>query len=1045
MKLSTRLTVAMVGLVLMTATAAGLLTYINVSAAVEPHELERIDTHAHLLAVELEGAVRGARADALGFSAAVAAAEIVKAHIASRTDPTAVAVESEWRRVLGLRFVAELKAKPNYAQFRLIGVENGGRELIRVDRSGPDGAIRVVPDAELQSKGDTDYFKKAIALSSGQVYVSPIELNREHGVIETPHVPTLQTASPIDTPDGEPFGIVIINVDLRPAFASIRSNARDGRGVYVVNERGDYLVHSDPSREFAFELGKPARIQDSFPDFSKLLTAFEHLTTDNSRPQVAQNAAGEKFGVGWETAQLARGPHIAVIETVPYAQVMAPAAAVRESSLAGGLIAALCAVGFAALMARSLTRPLERMTKAVDAFSRGEAIEAPAGGGREISALGAAFTRMASELREKSDALARETRQRSRIFDTSLDLILVTDRRGRFVEVSPCSLATIGFRPEEMTGHLAIDFIFPDDLDKTRNEMRMARRGKELRQFECRYCHKDGRVISLDWSGVWSEADQQFYFMGRDITEQIRMAQTERETKETLAAVIDASPVAIVCLNGADRSVLVWSRAAEQMFGYSAEETLGRPYALVPQGGEAEYDDLIGRARSGETLRNVRVQRRRKDGSTVDISFDAAPMYEDGHVRAIAYALVDITERNKLEQQLRQSQKMDAIGQLTGGVAHDFNNMLTVITGTIDILGDAVADKPHLASIAKLISEAADRGAELTRNLLAFARKQPLQPRETNVNEVATESARLLRPTLGEDIEIVTRFSDDAWPALIDPAQLSTAILNLAINARDAMPEGGKLTLETANVILDEAYVSQHSEVSPGSYVMIAVSDTGTGIPAAIREKVFEPFFTTKGVGSGTGLGLSMVYGFVKQSGGHIKIYSEEGYGTTFKLYLPQADSPPATISETAPQLESGNETILVVEDDPLVLSSVTTQLEGLGYTTLSAVNAAEALAIVDSGAAFDLLFTDVIIPGPMNGRRLAEEIARRRSPLKVLFTSGYTENAIVHHGRLDRGVLLLVKPYRKQDLAKLLRQSLAANNTFPLAVSNAPLAARVK
>ncbi len=370
---------------------------------------------------------------------------------------------------------------------------------------------------------------------------------------------------------------------------------------------------------------------------------------------------------------------------------------------------------------------------------------------------------------------------------------------------------------------------------------------------------------------------------------------------------------------------------------------------------------------------------------------------------------------------------MESIGQLTGGIAHDFNNILTVITGTIGILQDAVADRPELVSIAKLIDDAAERGAQLTKHLLAFARKQPLQPRDTDVNRLIVESAKLMRPTLGEHVEIESMLADSVWPALVDPGQLSSALLNLAINARDAMPHGGKLTLETRNVILDESYAAVHSDVRAGNYVMIAVSDTGVGIPESIRDRVFDPFFSTKEVGRGTGLGLSMVYGFVKQSDGHIKVYSEEGFGTTFKLYLPQAGGSPEQVA-TGPlsaELEGGHETVLIVEDDPLVRSYVDTQLQSLGYKTLSAANGVEALAIADGGAAFDLLFTDVIMPGRLNGRQLAAEMAQRRPGLKVLFTSGYTENAIIHHGRLDSGVLLLAKPYRKLDLARMVRIAL--------------------
>jgi PAS domain S-box-containing protein len=625
-------------------------------------------------------------------------------------------------------------------------------------------------------------------------------------------------------------------------------------------------------------------------------------------------------------------------------------------------------------------------------------------------------------------SLQHEVEQYRRIFDTSLDLILVTDRGGLFFRVSPSVKTILGYEPAEMIGHVGTDFIHPDDLESTRSEMRLARRGREIRNFESRYLDKDGHAVTLTWTGVWDEAEQRHFFIGRDMTAQKRLERAERDAKETLAAVIDASPVAILCL-APDRRVIVWSRAAEQIFGYTAEETLGRPYPLVPPEGEREYDGLFERALAGETLRDIRVRRRRKDGTVIDISFDAAPMHDAGGIKAVAYALTDITERNKLEQQLRQAQKMESIGQLTGGIAHDFNNMLTVVTGTIDILAEAVADKPQLAAIAKLISEAADRGAELTGHLLAFARRQPLQPRETDINALMLESEKLLRPALGEDIDIELSLEEAAWPALIDPVQLTTALLNLAINARDAMADGGKLTLETGNVILDQNYADANAEVVPGNYVMVAVSDSGTGIPEDIRQKVFDPFFTTKEVGKGTGLGLSMVYGFVKQSGGHIKIYSEVGHGTTFKLYLPQAGAGAAQAAPSAVDqpLEGGAETILVVEDDATVRSSVVAQIDSLGYRTLAAAGAAEALAFADQGEAFDVLFTDVIMPGKLNGRLLAEELVRRRPGLKVLFTSGYTENAIIHHGRLDPGVLLLAKPYRKAELARMLRLAMTA------------------
>jgi signal transduction histidine kinase len=385
-------------------------------------------------------------------------------------------------------------------------------------------------------------------------------------------------------------------------------------------------------------------------------------------------------------------------------------------------------------------------------------------------------------------------------------------------------------------------------------------------------------------------------------------------------------------------------------------------------------------------------------------------------------------EKNTADLQLRQTQKMEAVGQLTGGIAHDLNNILTVITGTIEILAEGVADRPELVAITKMIDEAGARGADLTQRLLAFARKQPLQPREVDVNALVIEAANSLRRTLGEYVEVQIMLAGNTARALIDPSQLTNAILNLAANARDSMVEGGKLTIETGNVVLDDSYASINSDVTAGNYVMVTMTDSGHGIPADILDNVFEPFFTTKDVGKGSGLGLSMVYGFVKQSNGHIKLDSEEGRGTTVRIYLPQAvGAVEPTELASASSVGGGRETILVVEDDHLVRTFVVGQIQSLGYATLAAVNAAEALVVIDGPTEIDLLFTDMIMPGSMNGRQLADKALQRRASLKILFTSGYSNEAIIHHGHLDAGVLLLAKPYRKSDLARMIRAALAA------------------
>ncbi len=403
---------------------------------------------------------------------------------------------------------------------------------------------------------------------------------------------------------------------------------------------------------------------------------------------------------------------------------------------------------------------------------------------------------------------------------------------------------------------------------------------------------------------------------------------------------------------------------------------------------------------------------------------------EEGKQRRGAETLLQrFRETEATEMQIRQAQKMEAVGQLTGGIAHDFNNILTVITGTIEILADAVADRPELAGIAKLIDEAASRGAALTQHLLAFARKQPLQPTSVDINALIVDTVQLLKPAIGELVTIDFQPGERIYPALVDSNQLATAILNLALNARDAMPNGGQLRIETSNIELQANAIKTFDGPAAGKYVMISFSDTGHGIAAADLNKVFEPFYTTKEVGKGTGLGLSMVYGFVKQSNGHITIQSEKGFGTTILICLPPAEATAITpanidVPGSARQVQ---ETILVVEDDPLVRTYVLAQIKSLGYRTLSASNGPEALNVLRSKEPIDLLFTDVIMPGSINGRQLSIEALKLRPALKVLFTSGYTENAIDHDGRLDQGVQLLRKPYRRSDLANMLRTALTS------------------
>jgi CheY-like chemotaxis protein len=404
---------------------------------------------------------------------------------------------------------------------------------------------------------------------------------------------------------------------------------------------------------------------------------------------------------------------------------------------------------------------------------------------------------------------------------------------------------------------------------------------------------------------------------------------------------------------------------------------------------------------------------------------------DNGVLLGFAKVTRDITQSMELKRAhaaLLQSQKLESVGKLTGGVAHDFNNILQVIGGNLQLLGAHVASSPVASRHVDAALLAVQRGAKLSNQLLAFARRQPLQPAVINLGRQLTGNEELIQRALGETIEVESVIAGALWLTTIDPNQFDNVLLNLAINARDAMPDGGKLTLEANNAMLDDHYVAALPDVPPGQYVVISVSDTGCGMSKEVIERAVEPFYSTKPEGRGTGLGLSMAFGFVKQSGGHFRLYSEAGHGTTIKMYFPRSHAaealPTAPVSTPA---TGGNETILVVEDDLAVQQVVVATLSGLGYTVLKADNPNSALAVLQSGVRCDLLFTDVVMPGTIKSTELAKQAVALLPELQVLFTSGYTQNAIIHGGRLDPGVHLLSKPYRREDLARKVRQLLDA------------------
>ena len=499
-----------------------------------------------------------------------------------------------------------------------------------------------------------------------------------------------------------------------------------------------------------------------------------------------------------------------------------------------------------------------------------------------------------------------------------------------------------------------------------------------------------------------------------------------------LAALLESATQAILCIDRTGRIVLA-NRRSEEMFGHKREDLLGTGIeVLLPDSKHASHvrqrEAYFNRPHVRPMGMGIDLAGRRRDGTEFPVEVSLSYIETDEGTFAIAF-VSDISQRKMLEEQLMHAQKMEAVGRLAGGVAHDFNNMLTVIAGYNRMILDDLSPLDPLRGYAEEILKAADRAGAITNQLLTFSRRQIAKPRVIQLNMVVAQADKMLRRLIGEDVHLQLSLASNTGNVRADPGHVEQAIVNLVVNARDAMPEGGRLTIETANVHLDETYVRTHMGMTPGEFVMLAVSDTGHGMDAETRRRIFEPFFTTKEKGRGTGLGLATVYGIVKQAGGDIWVYSEPGRGSTFKLYFPRVSEPVTESAEAfgSPAPRGGaSETLLLVEDEKAVRELTLRMLQQLGYTVITAESGAEALRIANAHAGeIAMLVTDVVMP-EMSGRQLADALILVRPGLKVLFLSGYTENTVVHHGVLEPGVDFLPKPFSREVMGKKIREVLA-------------------
>ncbi len=601
---------------------------------------------------------------------------------------------------------------------------------------------------------------------------------------------------------------------------------------------------------------------------------------------------------------------------------------------------------------------------------------------------------------------------------------IAVQREGKLLFVNPAAFKMVrATSAEDLVGRSVMDLVHPNFREIVSERVRRAIAGEtDQGMIEEKLIRLDGVTIDVEIQGtpIIYDGKPALYSSMRDVTEPRRIAARFRRLLES-----DAQCIFFWNLKG---DITGANDAFLRLIGYTREDLEAGLISWVaitpPEYANADSRSLEELADHGSCT-TFEKEYIRKDGGRVPVLIGAA-VFEDDPTEGVCFA-VDLTERKRLEQQLRQSQKMESLGQLTGGIAHDFNNLLGIIQLSLEFIQESLQDQPELDEMAGMALKATERGASLTHRLLAFARQQPLAPKAVDIKQLLSGMTSLLRRTLGESIEIRTIMPTDLWTTIIDPPQLENALLNLALNALHAMPGGGMLIIETSNKVLDEIYTELNPDVAPGDYIMIAVTDTGAGMSPDILERVLEPFFTTKPVGRGSGLGLSMVHGFVKQSGGHMKIYSEPGYGTTVNLYLPRLvdAETQASVQPREPFRSTGGEVVLVVEDDLLLRGLTLRILASLGYRTIEAEDGQAAFRILETDEGVDLLLTDVVLPRGMSGLELGRQALLQRPELKVLYMSGYPSEAISRDGALDSGMRLLSKPFARGDLARMIREVL--------------------
>jgi PAS domain S-box-containing protein len=904
------------------------------------------------------------------------------------------------RQSLAKEYLTFMRRKNFYDQIRFI--DENGREVVRVNQDIQ--RPRIIPDSELQDKASRYYFTETLSLDRNQIYVSPLDLNIENNVIEQPIKPVIRIGTPVFDHQGNKRGVIILNFRAGRLLAGIRRLAlHSAKDLWLLNEKGYWLI--GPSRQDEWAFMYPDRQARSFSHAYP--AGWNAIAGNRQTDQFTSNgdlftytkvfpAAGQKAGTNADTRLLRATPqeNWILLSHVP-ADVIAAGQQIHALRL--GIIFIMLTL-MQILAARLVYRHW--------------------------------MARLSAELAaDHSEAIFRT------IATNVADAVIAIDPSGRIESFNASAEQAFGYSAEEVIGR-NVSILMPEPYRfQHGGNIAKLMEGRQNRLIgggsrELAGLRKDGSIFPLELAIAEASVGDRQMFIGaaRDISIRKANEKAIRESEERFRVAFDSAPHGIA-LVGLDGQWLKVNRAIAEMLGYDERELLATDFQTITHPDDLTADlDLAKQVIDGE-IPNYQMEKRyiRKDGQIVPALLSVSVVRDaSGAPVHFVSQLLDLTERNEIGEQLIQAQKMEAVGQLTGGIAHDFNNLLTVILGNARLLERRLANgDAAVANKLDAIVNAARRGSNLTQRLLAFSRKEKLEPKLVDGPQLVTGMLDMMRRTLGETIEIKTHYSGGPLNMMVDPNLLEAALLNLATNARDAMPDGGTLTIELGTACWDGDNPQSETNMELGDHIVFTISDTGTGIAAEDLDRIFEPFFTTKDVGKGSGLGLSMVFGFVKQSGGHIQVESTPGNGTTLRIYLPRSEAMPTVTEDANVKTEpptNANETILVVEDEPGVRAIAVAVLEELGYHVVKAENGPDALAKLDRLPHLDLLFTDIVMPGNMTGLDLAEKARKSNPDLKVLFTTGYASGV---SGTLPKGIAILNKPYEAAELAVKISQSL--------------------